>query len=74
MHSNMNRSRDYYTKWSQLDKNIIWYHLFAKSKKILKNELFLKENELFVKEKHTNIEKQTVVTEGKREGLWLFSC
>ena len=53
MHRNMNRSRDYYTKWSQLDKNIIWYHLFAKSKKILKNELFLKENELFVKEKHT---------------------
>ena len=41
MCGNMNRSRDYYTKRSRSDKNIVWYNLFAKSKKKRKKMNYL---------------------------------
>ena len=35
--SNMDGPRDYHTKWSksEREKNIIWYHIYIESKKIM---------------------------------------
>ena len=41
--SNMDRPRDYHTKWiSQTETNIIWYHSYVESKKKDANELIYK--------------------------------
>ena len=37
--SKIDGPRDYHTKWSKLEINIIWYHLYVKSKKNDANEL-----------------------------------
>ena len=42
MCSNMDGPRDYHTKWSQTKTNIVWYYLYAESKKNYTNELISK--------------------------------
>ena len=41
--SNMNGTRDNYTKWSKIKTNITWYHLYMESeKKMVQMNLFIK--------------------------------
>ena len=43
----MDGARDYHTKWSKSDReiNIIWYHLYVKSKKMIQINLFTKQKQ-----------------------------
>ena len=41
--SNIDRPRDYHTKWSQRKTNIIRYHLHVESKKMIQMNLFTKQ-------------------------------
>ena len=38
--SNVDGPRDYHMKWSQRKTNIIWYHLYVESKKIIQMNSF----------------------------------
>ena len=50
--------RDHHSKWSQTKTNIIWYHLYVESKKMIwKN--------LFIKQKCTDFKKNLMVTIGE---------
>ena len=40
--ANMDGPRDYHTKWRMSEKDIIWYHMYVKSKKNNTNELAYK--------------------------------
>ena len=42
IYSNMDGPRDYHTKWSQSKTSIVWYRLYAESKKNDTNELIYK--------------------------------
>ena len=47
---------------SQRNKNIIWYHLYLESKKVIQMNLF-------VKQKQTpDLENKFMVTKGERQG------
>ena len=46
--SNMDGPRDYHTKWSKSDReetNIVWYHLYVESKKMIQMNLFTKQKQ-----------------------------
>ena len=45
--SNVDGPRDYHTKWSKLDRetNIIWYHLYVESKKLIQVNLSTKQTQ-----------------------------
>ena len=40
--SNMNGPRDFHIKWSQTKANIIWYHLYEESEKMIQMNLYTK--------------------------------
>ena len=42
--SNIDRPRDYHTKWSQTNINI-WYHLYVKSENMTQMNLFTKQKQ-----------------------------
>ena len=39
----MHRPGDYHTKGSQRKTNVLWYHLYVESKKIIQMNLFTKQ-------------------------------
>ena len=46
--SDMDGPRDYHTKWSKSDReetNIVWYHLYVESKKMIQMNLFTKQKQ-----------------------------
>ena len=44
--SNMDAPQDYHTKWSKSEKaNIIWYHLYVESKKMIQMNLITKQKQ-----------------------------
>ena len=58
----MDGPKDYHTKWSKSDKDkqILWYHLYVESKKIIKMNLHKKQKQIH---RHR---KQTMVIKGER--------
>ena len=65
----MDGPRDYHTKWSKPKTNIMWYHLYMESKKMIQMKLFTKE-----KQTHRH-RKQTWLLKGKgwgrdKLGVW----
>ena len=60
----MGEPRDCHTEWTKSDRerNIIWYCLYAESKKSYINELIYKVERL------TDLENGLMVTRGKDEG------
>ena len=52
--------RDYYIKWSKSKTNVIWYHLYVKSKKCYKWTYLQNTNRI------TDIEDKFMVTKGDK--------
>ena len=59
----MEGPRDYETKWSKSKINVIWYHLYVESKKMIQMNLFIKQKQTLRFKKQTSAYQR-----GKEEG------